>query len=67
MTPQRVERLEERPEVAATVPCEGECPGSTSHSLRGENIVGRPVWRCFDCGARRVGPSFANIETRSSP
>lgn len=32
----------------------------TDHELLGANIVGRPVWRCLECGERRTGPFAAD-------
>jgi hypothetical protein len=33
------------------------CRGATEHVLEGENAIGRPVWRCLECGETRVGPA----------
>jgi uncharacterized Zn finger protein len=45
-------------EIYETLVC-GSCEADRRHALVGHNGIGKPVYRCTDCGERQVGPMGA--------
>lgn len=48
--------------VIVRIRCTGECQRETRHTPVGQNMVGRPIWKCVECGVQRVGPLAANVD-----